>query len=319
MIDRRQLLVGAVASGALSAAACAVGANGATAEPQQKPPERFRMKFAPHDGMFRHSAGEDIVDQIHFAADQGFTAWEDNDLAARPVEEQIRIGAALNARNMEMGVYVAGMIVDFWRQQPVLSGADDNHRQAFLKLIAEQVETAKRVNAKWTTVVPGFLDPRLPIGFQMANIVDLLKRACDIYAPSGLVMVLEPLNTKTDHPGVFLTSVAQAFEICSAIDRPECKILFDIYHEQIESGNLIPTIDLAWEQIAYFQMADTPGRKEPGTGEINYHRVLSHILAKGYTGIVGMEHGTARLGEAGELATLESYRRLEETFSALGE
>lgn len=276
------------------------------------------MKFAPHDGMFRHSAGDDIVDQIHFAADQGFTAWEDNGLAARPVEAQNRIGTALADRNMEMGVYVAGMIEDFWRRQPVLSGADDSHREAFLKLIAEQVQTAKRVNAKWTTVVPGFVDPRLPLGFQTASIIDLLKRACDIYAPHGLVMVLEPLNTRTDHPGVFLTKVAQAFEICSAIDRPECRILFDIYHEQIECGNLISTIDLAWDQTAYFQMADTPGRKEPGTGEINYQNVLSHILAKGYTGIVGMEHGNAQPGEAGEAKIVASYRSLQESFAATG-
>lgn len=276
------------------------------------------MKFAPHDGMFRHSAGEDIIDQIRFAADQGFTAWEDNGLAGRPVEEQIRIGTALADCNMEMGVYVAGMAEDFWRRQPVLSGEDDSPRQAFLNLIAQQVETAQRVNARWTTVVPGFVDPRLPLGFQTANIIDVLKRACDIYAAHGLVMVLEPLNTRTDHPGVFLTSVAQAFEICTAIDRPECRILFDIYHEQIECGNLMPTIDLAWEQIAYFQMADTPGRKEPGTGEINYHNVLSHILAKGYDGVVGMEHGNAQAGAAGEAAVLAAYRRLEESFASTG-
>ena len=159
--------------------------------------------------------------------------------------------------------------------------------------------------------MPGFVDPRLPLGFQTANIIELLKRASDIYEPLGLTMVLEPLNTRRDHPGVFLTGVAQAYEICTAVDRPECKILFDIYHEQIEYGNLIPTIDLAWDQTVYYQMADNPGRKEPGTGEVNYHNVLAHIHAKGFNGIVGMEHGNALPGTAGEAAVINAYRSID--------
>lgn len=311
MINRRHMLAGAAATGALSATACAIGLNSPAAAAEDIEGRKFGMKFAPHDGMFRHSAGEDIVDQIHYAADQGFTAWEDNGLAGRSAETQTRIGEALAARDMEMGVYVAGMPDRFWQDQPVMSGSDTSNRVAFLAMIAQQVDAAKRVNAKWTTVVPGFADPRLPRGFQTAQIIDLLKRACDIYEPHGLTMVLEPLNTRRDHPGVFLTTVAQAYEICTAIDRPECKILFDIYHEQIERGNLIPTIDLAWDQTVYFQMADHPGRKEPGTGEINYANVLSHIAKKGYQGVVGMEHSNALPGESGEAAVIQAYREID--------
>ena len=311
MINRRNLLAGAAATGAFSATACAIGLQNQTAAAQNVTGPKFGMKFAPHDGMFRHSAGEDIIDQIHFAADQGFTAWEDNGLAARSVETQIQIGRTLAARNMEMGVYVAGMPDGFWRNQPVLSGAVPDNRDDFLALIEQQTEVARRVNATWTTVVPGFADPRLPRGFQTAQIIDVLKRACDIYERAGLIMVLEPLNTRRDHFGVFLTTVAQAYEICTAIDRPQCKILFDIYHEQIERGNLIPTIDLAWDQTAYFQMADHPGRKEPGTGEINYGNVLRHIFAKGYDGIVGMEHSNALSGADGEIAVIEAYRDID--------
>lgn len=313
MIDRRNVLLGGAATGLLSGAACSVGLDGSLAAAQETQASKFRMKFAPHDGMFRHSAGEDIVHQIEFAADQGFTAWEDNGLAGRPIEEQNRIGDVLSARGMEMGVYVAGMPEGFWSNQPVMSGADHSNRDDFLALIAKQADSAKRVNAKWTTVVPGFADPRLPMGFQTANIIELLKRASDIYEPLGLTMVLEPLNTRRDHPGVFLTGVAQAYEICTAVDRPECKILFDIYHEQIEFGNLIPTIDLAWDQTVYYQMADNPGRKEPGTGEVNYQNVLAHIHSKGFDGIVGMEHGNALPGAAGEAAVIDAYRRIDRT------
>jgi len=274
-------------------------------------PAKFRLGFAPHDGMFRHSAGESIIDQIEFSADHGFTAWEDNGLAGRPVELQEQIGRTLVQRSMRMGVYVAGMPARFWQNQPIFSGADPSHRDDFLVLISKQAEVAARVNAKWTTIVPGFADPSLPYGFQAANIIELLKRACDIYERHGLTMVLEPLNTKTDHPGVFLTHVAQAYEICTAVDRPECKILFDIYHEQIEMGNLIETIDYAWDQTVYYQMADNPKRKEPGTGEINYTNVLGHLHAKGFDGIIGMEHGNALEGKLGEHSVIEAYRNID--------
>lgn len=314
-MDRRQTLFGAAATGAISTTGATLGLSGSPAAAQEAEPGRFRMKFAPHDGMFRHSAGENIIDQIHYAADQGFTAWEDNELAGRSIKEQNRIGEALAAREMQMGVYVAGMPDGFWSNQPVMSGADPRNRDDFLTLISKQAESARRVNARWTTVVPGFVDPRLPMGFQTANIIELLKRASDIYEPLGLVMVLEPLNTRRDHPGVFLTDVAQAYEICVAVDRPECKILFDIYHEQIERGNLIPTIDLAWDQTVYYQMADNPGRKEPGTGEVNYHNVLGHIHAKAFNGIIGMEHGNAEPGVDGEAAVLKAYRDIDRTLS----
>ena len=110
-------------------------------------------------------------------------------------------------------------------------------------------------------------------------------------------MVLEPLNPWRDHPGLFLTRMPQAFQICSAVGSPFCKILDDLYHQQITEGNLIPNIDRSWSEIAYFQIGDNPGRKEPGTGEINYKNVFTHIHAKGFTGIMGMEHGNSQPGK----------------------
>ena len=272
----------------------------------------FNLHYAPHPGLFKHGAGDDIVDQIHYAADLGFSAWEDNRMAQRDVDLQRRIAAALEQRGMQMGVFVAGMPANFWRDEPVFSGpANGAEREAFLALLGSQIDVAKRVNARWMTVVPGFRDGKSPMGYQTATILDLLRRACDICEPHGLTMVLEPLNTRVDHPGVFLTTVAQAYQICNAIDRPQCKILFDLYHEQIESGNLISSIDMAWDQTAYFQAADNPGRHEPTTGEINYKNVFAHIHAKGYGGVIGMEHGSAQPGKAGEDAVVAAYRRVD--------
>ncbi|MAR62357.1 MAG: xylose isomerase, partial [Flavobacteriaceae bacterium] len=90
-----------------------------------------------------------------------------------------------------------------------------------------------------------------------------------------------------------------------------CKILFDIYHQQIQEGNLIPNIDSCWNEISYFQIGDNPGRKEPTTGEINYRNIFKFIHDKGFTGILGMEHGNAFQGKNGEIQLIESYKKVD--------
>ena len=263
----------------------------------------FNLNYAPHLGMFKNTVGDDPIDQINYMADLGFRAFEDNGMSSRSVDLQNKISKTLENRGMKMGVFVAHKI--YW-DKPNLSSGDDDYRNEFLNYIENSVEVAKRVNAKWMTVVPGHLDLRKDISYQTSNVVETLKRACDILEPHGLVMVLEPLNFR-DHPGLFLTESPQAFQICKAVDSPSCKILFDIYHQQIQEGNLIPNIDDTWDEIAYFQIGDNPGRKEPTTGEINYKNVFKFIYEKGFDGILGMEHGNSIQGERGEKALVKAY------------
>ena len=264
----------------------------------------FKLKFAPHDGMFKNHAGDDILDQIQFMSDQGFTAFEDNNMKQRPVKVKESIGKLLHDNHMEMGVFVAHKI--YWNE-PNLASGDSELRNEFLKDIEASVEVAKRVNAKWMTVVPGHVDLRLNEDYQTANVIDTLKQASEILEPHGLIMVLEPLNFR-DHPGMFLNKSSQAFQICKAVNSPSCKILFDIYHQQIQEGNLIPNIEACWDEIAYFQIGDNPGRNEPTTGEINYKNVFKFINDKGYKGILGMEHGNSIKGKTGELAIIKAYK-----------
>jgi hydroxypyruvate isomerase len=207
-----------------------------------------------------------------------------------------------------MGVFVAHNI--YWNEPNLASGKKDL-RDEFLADIKDSVEVAKRVNAKWMTVVPGHVDLRLEHDYQTANVVESLKQACSILEPHGLVMVLEPLNFY-NHPGLFLKKIPQAFQICKAVDSPSCKILDDLYHQQVTEGNLIPNIDIAWDEIAYFQMGDNPGRKEPTTGEINYRNVFKHIHDKGFKGVLGMEHGNSKDGKEGEIAVIEAYRKSDD-------
>ncbi len=269
--------------------------------------EKFHLKYAPHFGMFRHHAGNDLIAQLEFMADQGFQAFEDNEMAARPEEVQNKIAETLNRLELQMGVFVAHKI--YWNK-PNLASGDISFRQEFLEDIKRSISVAKRVKAKWMTVVPGHLDLSLPMGYQTANVVESLKQASALLEPQDLVMVLEPLNFR-DHPGLFLTGSPQAYEICKAVDSPSCKILFDIYHQQIQEGNLIPNIDSCWDEIAYFQIGDNPGRKEPTTGEINYKNVFKFIYEKGFDGILGMEHANSIDGREGEQAVIDAYHEVD--------
>ena len=265
------------------------------------------MLFAPHLGMFAELAGPDPLDQLKFMADQGFGAFEDNEMRQRPVALQEKMAQLMADRGLQMGVFVAHTIA--WTK-PNLASGDPELREAFLEEIRASVEVAKRVGATWMTVVPGHLDMRQSIGYQTAHVVESLKQAASILEPHNLVMVLEPLNFR-DHPGLFLSRSPQAYEICKAVNSPSCKILFDIYHQQIQEGNLIPNIEACWNEIAYFQIGDNPGRKEPGTGEINYANIFNFIHQRDFKGILGMEHGNSLPGKAGELAVIEAYRKVD--------
>ena len=110
---------------------------------------------------------------------------------------------------------------------------------------------------------------------------------------------------------MFLSGVPQAYAICRAVNSPACKIVDDLYHQQITEGNLIPNIDAAWSEIGAFHLGDNPGRKEPGSGEINFINVFKHIYDKGYQGTLCMEHGRSIQGKEGELALIEAYRKAD--------
>lgn len=264
----------------------------------------FKLKYSPHFGMFRHHAGEDLIDQISFMSDIGFKGLEDNGMKQRGVTTQERIGKALIDKNLEMGVFVAHTI--YW-DTPTLSTGDPAFVESFLKEIQESVDVAKRVGAKWMTVVPGFVDMKLDMNIQELNLIDTLKRASEILEKHDLVMVLEPLNTLRDHPGMILTGTTQAYRICRHVDSPSCKILYDAYHQSITEGNMIPNMMTAWDEIPYIQIGDHPGRNEPGTGEINYRNIFKFLHQQGYDGIVGMEHGKSSSDKNGELKLIAAY------------
>ncbi|MCF7569022.1 TIM barrel protein [Sabulilitoribacter arenilitoris] len=262
----------------------------------------FNLKYAPHFGMFKNLSGNDLIDQLNFMADEGFTAFEDNGMMKRDISMQNKIGETLAKRNMTMGVFV---VDKGGNMANTLAAGKKEHVDIFLDGCKRAVEVAKRVNAKWMTVVPGGYQRNLPIGIQDANVIEALRRGVEIFEPHGLTMVLEPLS---DSPDLYLQRSDQTYMICKGVNSPACKILYDIYHLQKTEGHIIRNIDLTWDEIAYFQIGDNPGRKEPTTGEINYKNVFKHIYDKGFTGVLGMEHGNSRKGKNGERAVINAYK-----------
>jgi hydroxypyruvate isomerase len=301
-MERRKFIQSGFLAGLATMATGATSLGSPSESMAEKP---FNLNYAPHAGMFKNLGGNNFIDQIKFMHDQGFRSIEDNGMAGRPVEEQTKIGETLAKLGMAMGVFV---VDKGGNGANTLAAGKKEYIDIFLKGCRQAVEVAKRVNAKWMTVVPGDFERNFPIDIQTSNVIEALRRGAEILEPHGLVMVLEPLS---DTPDLFLRDSSQTYMICKSVNSPACKLLYDIYHMQRNEGNLIRHMELSWNEIAYIQIGDNPGRKEPTTGEINYKNVFKYIDSKGYKGILGMEHGNFKPGKEGELALIKAYREVD--------
>ncbi len=282
--------------------------KGSQNQPIPAPQTPFKLKYAPHFGMFENSAGKDEIDQLKFMHEMGFRALEDNGMMDKSPALQSKIGETMAKSGMSMGVFVVSF--DGWPPKSTLASGDKAWREKFLKTCREAVEVAKRCNAKYMTVVPGNFQRDLPMGIQTAHVIESLRQASAIFEPHNLTMVLEPLS---DNPDLFLRHSDQTYMICKAVNSPSCKILFDMWHMQRNEGRITHNVDLTWDEIAYFQIGDEPGRNEPTSGEVNYKFLFKHIAEKAKTTnrgefILGMEHGNSIKGKEGEMKLIEAYR-----------
>jgi len=306
--SRRNFIKKATATGAAILAAPAVFGS-AAASKQQKATDAtapFKLKYAPSIGMFREHAGREIIDNIKFCYDMGFRAMFDNGLMGRPVEDQVKLANEMQRLGMELGPFVlmGAAPASFVLNKPEI-------RETLVNKMKEGVEVTKRTGVKWALVVPGNYDMRLHMDYQTANVIDNLRYCCEVMEPAGLTIVLEPLNTLRNHPGLFLTGMPQSYAICRGVNSPFCKIVDDIYHQQITEGNLIPNIEAAWSEIAAFHLGDNPGRNEPTTGEINYKNIFKYIYSRKYEGVLCMEHGISNRTKEGEARVIQAYRECD--------
>lgn len=164
--------------------------------------------------------------------------------------------------------------------------------EPFKAAVSETIAVAKDIGTDTLIVTVGQERNDATRYEQHSNIVRALKAAAPILEDAGMMLVVEPLNVLCDHRGYFLASSYEAFEIMEEVDSSAVKVLYDIYHQQISEGNLIPTIKKYIDLIGHFHLADVPGRHEPGTGEINYPNVFKAIDSLGYSKHVGMEYSS---------------------------
>ena len=275
---------------------------------------RFALNFAPHLGILRpdrplflNHAGPDPVDQIKFINDQGFRAVEDNTLLDRPREVQERMGAEMARLGVRMGCFVA-----FGRDKrptPTFVRNDPDVRAHILGQLDGALEAARRVGGRFLSTLCGVPDPELPWAYQFANAIDNLRFCAERAQAADVTLILESTNRRAT-PGVLVNSIKDAYLAVRSVASPGLKLLFDVGHVQVEDGDLIRNMDRCWDEIAYFQLADNPGRREPGSGEINFVNLLRRVHRKGYQGVLGMEHLVSGEGRAGEEAVIHIYEAL---------
>ena len=306
--SRRSFITSSLATGAALFAAPALLAGRNSTGMFAKADKPFRMGYAPSIGMFRDLCGsDDPIDNIKFCHDTGFRAVFENGFPERPADEQERIAAELQRLGMMMGPWV--LYADFSKKSFVL---DHSEVHDFLKAKMEEgIEVARRSGFTTMLVVPGRYDEKLHPDYQRSNVIENLKYCAEMAEPEGITIVLEPLNTLRDHPGLYLTGMPQAYQICKAVGSPSVKIVDDLYHQQITEGNLIPNIEACWDQIAAFHVGDNPGRNEPTSGEINYKNIFKHLYEKDYKGVICMEHGRSISGPEGGRKVIDAYRECD--------
>jgi hydroxypyruvate isomerase len=240
-----------------------------------------------------------LIDRVRRIGDLGFAveiwSWHDKDLDAL---------AATGARFSSMTGYLHGDLVD-------AAGADEVVRTAELSIRAADTLGVPRLNLHTAELVDGkAARPRHRASGEMwLTAQRTLARLGDLGAAAGVTFCVENLNTIVDHPGVPLARAKDTLALVEGVGHPNVRMMLDLYHAQIGEGNLIELMRRCGDAIGEIQVADVPGRCEPGTGEINYPAIANALRDIGFTGTVGMEAWAAGGDEAGSEAALDAFRR----------
>ena len=222
--------------------------------------------------------GTPFLDRIDAAAALGFPAVEFWPYQGKDID-------AVAARAKTAGMTIAQFTA--WGFRPGMNEVSNHDK--FEAQIREACTVAKRLNCKMATVVGGNDVKGLSQAQMHDNIITGLKRVAPIAEDNDITLILEPMNIRVDHKGHCLYGSPDAVRICREVDSTHVKINWDLYHMQISEGDLCGRLADGFDQVGYLQLADHPGRREPGTGEINYARVLRQAHELGYRGLVGVE------------------------------
>jgi hydroxypyruvate isomerase len=176
-----------------------------------------------------------------------------------------------------------------WGKRPV-SMVDPAQRENFLNDVRRAIVFAQKLEIPQIILMSGNEITGRTHSEQYNSLLEGAKRAGDQAAKTNVTMIVEPLNSLVNHKGFFLTTCVEGLKLIREVDNPHVRLLFDIYHEQVQTGNVIRTLMAGVEHVAVFHVADNPGRNDPGTGEINYRNVYKAIQKTGYKGYVTMEY-----------------------------
>jgi hydroxypyruvate isomerase len=269
--SRRQFLTAAAAGSAVAA----LPHTGSAADPAKPSPRKTR--FAVNIEMWWRNV-KPFEDRLDRAADMGFPAVEFWPYEGKNIDA---IAKKCEKLKIEVAQFTA------WGFKP---GMNDpaNHDKVVAK-ITEACDIAKRLNCKMMTVVGGDDQPGMTQKQMHDHIITALKRVAPIAEKNQVMLILEPMNIRVNHKGHCLYGSEPTVNICRAVKSPFVKINWDLYHMQISEGDLCGRLKDGLDQLGYVQIADHPGRNEPGTGEIHYPRVLRQLSELGYKGYVGLE------------------------------
>ncbi|MEN8772068.1 MAG: TIM barrel protein [Akkermansiaceae bacterium] len=279
-------------------------AQAATAAPP------FKAKFAPSPGQLFGGKGKKLgyVDQLKLAYDLGFRAWEDNGLNGQNNALLEKIAEFMKDKKMEFGVSVISNGKGAMFNKPT-----DDQKAKIKKDMERGIEVAKITGQTNMTMLPGVRDVSMTREEQIKASVDTMKMCCDLVEEHGIILAQEPLSHPIGGKPVLIESFADGHLLCKSVNRKSCKLLADFFHEgQIGNGDkLIENAEAAWDQVSYVQYGASPGRKEPGTGKLDYVAVTKYLRKKNFTGIIGMEHGQSKKGQEGLDALLAAYRKID--------
>lgn len=191
---------------------------------------------------------------------------------------------AVKAACEETGVELLSMCTTEFRM------TSPENRGLWLAGLKESCEAAKKLGVRRLITQVG-QDTGAPREEQHASIVAALRDARPILEDSGVTIMIEPLNTLVNHKGYYLWSAVEGFEIIREVDHPLVKVVYDIYHQQIMEGNIIPNITNNLDCIAHLHSAGHPGRHELQYGESDYRVIFAAVDKAGYTGACGLEYG----------------------------
>ncbi|QHT61185.1 TIM barrel protein [Paenibacillus lycopersici] len=260
------------------------------------------LRFAAHLEM---NFGKEVsfADRWHAAADSGFAGCE---FVWRQHEWQ-EVQDLRKARPLQVSCMGGTTGFQTGGGRPLLTRPED--REWLARDVRTAVDYAQRTACPRLIFVPGNLQPGWSIERHRKEAVESLRAIVPIVEEAGVTVVLEPLNSKADHPGIYCDSSAEAMRIVEQVGSRNVKLLYDIYHMQIMEGSLIETIRKHHDLIGYYHVAKVPGRHEPLGGEVNLPPVLEAIAETGYDGFIGLEYSPERSAE-------EAYRSVKAAYPA---